>query len=287
MISERRLARQSLIACLALSLFSVAHAADKKPTNDKLPDWAPQPKPHVVEDRFRVEVMTLGASIDTNIRVDPTLATPGTLINAEDDLGLDDSQLLPLAEITLLPGDRHLIRLSGFSLRRSARATIDRTIVFDDQTYLPGETVNSTLNLTSVGLTYGYSVVKKQRVDIALTFGVQVIQVDANAVVRSRVVRDSETAVTPLPLAGIEGRFDFNERWSFEARAQYLSVEFDEIDGSVLDARAALTWRMNPYLVFGLGYRNYDVQVDSRDLDDPGIFDMKMAGPLLFMRASL
>lgn len=286
-ISERHVARQSLLACLALSLFSVAHAADKKPSNDKLPEWAPQPKPHVVEDRFRIEVMTLSADLDTDVRIDPTLVTPGTLINGEDDLGLDDSKLLPLAEITLLPGDRHLIRLSGFSLRRSARQAIDQTIVFDEQTYLPGEIVDSTLNLTSVGLTYGYSVAKTRNVDLALTFGIQVIEVDANAVVRSRVVRDSETAVTPLPLVGIEGRYDFNERWSFEARLQYLSVEFDEIDGSVLDARAALTWRMNPYLVFGLGYREFDVEVDSRDIDDPGVFDMKMAGPLLFMRASL
>jgi len=286
-ISERHAACQSLFACLALSLFSVAHAADQKPTNDKLPDWAPQPKPNVVEDRFRVELMTLSADLDTTVRIDPTLATPGTPISAEDDLGLDDSKLLPLVEITLLPGDRHLIRLSGFSLRRSAREVIDRTLVFDDQTYLPGEPVDSTLNLTSVGLTYGYSIVKTRSVDLALTFGVQVVEVEANAVVRSRVVRDSETAVTPLPLAGIEGRFDFNQRWSFEARAQYLSVEFDEIDGSVLDARAALTWRMNPYLVLGLGYRSFEVEVDSRDVDDPGLFEMKMAGPLLFMRASL
>jgi hypothetical protein len=286
-ISERHVARQSLFACLALSLFSVAHAADKKPTNDKLPDWAPQPEPHVMEDRFRVEVMTLSADIDTDVRVDPSLTTPGTLINAEDDLGLDDSKLLPLAEITLLPGDRHLIRLSGFGLRRSARTAIDETLVFDDQIYLPGEIVDSTFNLTSVGLTYGYSIVKMRGVDLALTFGVQVVEVEANAVVRRRVVRDSETAVTPLPLAGIEGRYDFNDRWSFEARLQYLSVEIDEIDGSVLDARAALTWRMNPYLVFGLGYRNFGVEVDSRDDDDPGIVDLEMAGPLLFMRASL
>ncbi|HEY5757094.1 MAG TPA: hypothetical protein VIU34_14775 [Steroidobacter sp.] len=285
-IAERHVA-QSLIACLALSLFSVAHAADKKPTNDKLPDWAPEPKPHVIEDRFRVEIMTLSADLDTELRVDPTLATQGTLINAEDDLGLDDNKLLPLAEITLLPGERHLIRLNGFSLRRSASQIIDETIVFDDQTYRPGERVDSTLNLTSFGLTYGYSIVKTQRFDFALSFGVQIVEVEANAVVRSRVVRDSETGVTPLPLAGIEGRFDFNDRWSFEARVQYLSVEFDEIDGSVLDARGALTWRMNPYLVFGLGYRTFDVKVDSRDLDDPGIFDMKMAGPVLFLRASL
>lgn len=286
MIAERTVA-QSLIACLALSLFSVAHAADKKPTNDKLPDWAPQPKPHVVEDRFRVEVMTLGASLDTDLRIDPNLATQGTLINAEDDLGLDDTRLLPLAELTLLPGERHLIRLSGFSLRRSASEVIDKTLVFDDQTYRPGERVDSTLNLTSFGLTYGYSIVKTQRFDLALSFGVQIVEVEANALVRSRVVRESETGVTPLPLAGIEGRFDFNDRWSFEARLQYLSVEFDEIDGSVMDARGAFTWRMNPYLVFGLGYRNFHVEVDSRDADDPGIFDLKMAGPVLFLRASL
>lgn len=294
MIAERNVAQrvtvraaQSVVLTLALSMFSLAHAAEKKPTNDKLPDWAPQPKPHVIEDRFRLEVMTLNAGIDTDLRVDPTLVTPGTLINAEDDLGLDDTKLLPLAELTLLPGDRHLIRLSGFGLRRSARAVIDRTLVFDDQTYRAGERVDSTLNLTMIGLTYGYSVLKTQRADLALTFGVQVVEVEANAVVRSRVVRDSETGVTPLPLAGLEGRFDFNDRWSLEARVQYLSVEFDEIDGAVLDARAALTWRMNPFLVLGLGYRNFAVEVDSRDIDTPGLVDLEMAGPLLFLRASL
>lgn len=291
MLHERKLP-VSLVSSLTLTLVmglasTVAHAADPQPSNDKLPDWAPKPKPHVIEDRFRVEVMTLGANLDTDLRIDPNLVTPGTQVNAEDDLGLDDTKLLPLAEITLLPGDRHLIRLSGFGLRRSARAVLDQTFVFDDQTYLPGEQVDSTLNLTMLGLTYGYSIVQTQRVDLALTFGIQVIEVEANAVVRSRVVRDSETGVTPLPLAGIEGRFDFDDRWSAEARVQYLSVEFDEVDGSVLDARAALTWRMNPYLLFGLGYRHFSVKVDSRDVDTPGFVDLRMAGPLLFMRASL
>jgi hypothetical protein len=29
------------------------------------------------------------------------------------------------------------------------------------------------------------------------------------------------------------------------------------------------------------------VEVDSRDIDTPGIVDLQMAGPLLFLRASL
>ena len=291
MIPERNIPA-SLVASVAVTVVmslavNLAHAADTKPTNDKLPDWAPQPKPHVIEDRFRVEVMGVGAGYDTQLRMDPSLVTQGTLVNAEDDLGLDDSKLLPLAEITLLPGERHLIRLSGFGLRRSARRTIDRTIVFDDQTYAPNEVVDSTLNLTMLGLTYGYSIVQTRGVDIALSFGVQVIEVEAKAVVKSRVVRDAETGVTPLPLVGVEGRYDFNDRWSVEARVQYLSVEFDDIDGSLMDARAALTWRTNPHLVFGLGYRSFNVEVDSRDIDTPGFFDLEMAGPLLFLRASL
>jgi hypothetical protein len=291
-IHERK-ARVGVAVSIALSLAlgtlhtNAAHAVETKPTNDKLPDWAPKARPNVVEDKFRAEVMMLGASYDTDLRIDQNLATPGTQINAEDDLGLDDSDLLPLAEITLLPGERHLVRLSGFGMRRSTQKAITRTIVFDDQTYLPGEIVNSTLNMTSVGLTYGYSVVKLQQIDVALTFGIQVIEVEANAVVRSRTVRDPETGVTPLPLAGIEGRYDFNERWSTEARLQYLSIELDEINGSVMDARASLTWRKNPYLVFGLGYRLFGVEVDSRDVDTPGRVDMNMSGPLLFMRASM
>jgi hypothetical protein len=295
-IHERKLGLSVAVLGAALNLSlglglclssGVAHAAEKKPTNDHLPEWAPKPKPNVVEDRFRVEVMMLNASLDTDLRIDPTLVTAGTPINAEDDFALDDMKLLPLAEITLLPGERHLIRLSGFGIRRSAQNRIDRTIVFDDQTYLTGERVDSTLNFTMIGLTYGYSVVKLRRADVALTFGVQVVEVEANAVVRSRVVRDAETGVTPLPLIGVEGRFDFTERFSAEARLQYLSVEFDEIDGTVLDARAALTWRKNPHLVFGLGYRHFAVEVESRDIDTPGVVDLKMDGPLLFMRASL
>lgn len=287
MIHERK-AGLSVAVSIALSLvMGAAHAADPKPTNDKLPDWAPKPRPNVIEDKFRAEVMLLGASYDTNLRIDPTIATPGTPINAEDDLGLDDSDLLPLAEITLLPGERHLIRLSGFGMRRTAQKRINRTIVFDEQTYQPNELVDSTLNMTMLGLTYGYSIVKLQQLDVALTFGIQVVEVEANAVVRSRVVRDSETGVTPLPLAGIEGRYDFNERWSTEIRLQYLSIELEEIDGSVMDARAALTWRKNPYLVFGVGYRQFGVEVDSRDLDTPGRVEMDMSGPLLFMRASM
>lgn len=253
----------------------------------ELPAWAPGPKPRVVEDRLRVEVNALFSSVDTQLRVDPSTLQLGTKIDAEDDLGLKDSELMPQAELTLLPGKHHLIRLSALSTRRSAQTIIDRTIRFDDQVYLVGERVDSEINIGLFGLTYGYRFIANDRAELTATFGIQVASVEANALVRSRVIREAEDGVAPLPLMGVEGRFDFTDRWSAEARLQYLSANIDDVDGAIMDARLAVTWRMNPYLVFGLGYRNFSLEVDSQNVDTPGLVDMKIAGPLLFARASM
>jgi len=279
----RSLFRLSRIASTAASFALLAPAL----ANAQLPDWAPKPPPRVSEDAFRAEVLVLHAGFDTTLRIDESLTEQGTEISAEDDLGLDDTEFLVQGELTLLPGEHHLVRLNGMATRRSAEKIIDTTIDFDDETYLPGERVSSELNMTMVGLTYGYRFLVKDRGELTGTFGIQITEVEANAVVRSRVVRDSENGIAPLPLVGLEGRFDLSSRWSAEARVQYLSVDIEEVDGTITDARFALTWRKNPHLVFGLGYRSFTVEVDSRNEDTPGLVDMSIDGPLLFMRASL
>jgi hypothetical protein len=272
---------RTLLAGLAgLAACSIANA--------DTPAWmSPDPKPRVIEDTLRVEVNLLSASMDTRLRVDESLTLPGTEIDGEDDLGLDDSELMPQAEITLLPGQHHLIRLSGFNTRRNASHVIDKEIFFDDEVYEVNERVDSELDLTMFGLTYGYRFIVRDRGELTATFGIQIASVDANAVVRSRIVREAESGVAPLPFLGLEGRFDFSSRWSVEGRIQYLGANVEDIDGSITDARLALTWRANPYLVFGLGYRTFEIEVDSRDEDDPGFFNLKLSGPLLFARASL
>lgn len=283
--------KQRALRCLWLGLWltGASHAAqnDGQNSNPNLPDWAPKPKPHIVEDRFRAEVSMLGAAFDTQIRLDRSLTVPGTLINAEDDLALDDQQYLILGELTLLPGDRHLVRLSGLTTRRSAQTVLERRIVFDDQTYFVNERVDSELNLTLFGLTYGYRFIASERAELTASFGIQVAEVEANAVVRSRVVRDAESGVAPLPLIGLEGRYDFGDHWSIEARLQYLTANIEDVDGSIMDARAAIAWRTNPHLVFGLGYRSFSIEIDSQNESTPGLVDMKISGPTLFIRASL
>jgi len=283
---KQRAILNALFALLGASLWcGTASAAEN--TNSNLPDWAPKPTPTILEDRFRAEVSMLGAAFDTTLRIDPSQTIKGTVINAEDDLALDDSQFLILGELTLLPGDRHLVRLSGLSARRSAQTVLDQGIIFEDDIYFRGETVDSELNITMFGLTYGYRFIANESAEVAATFGIQVVEIEANAVVRNRIVRDPESGVAPLPLIGLEGRFDFTTQWGLEVRMQYLTANIEDVDGSIMDARAAVTWRTNPHLVFGLGYRSLSFDIDSQNESTPGFVDMQISGPTLFIRASL
>jgi len=279
LISSLRSVIKALALCASSLVAMSAHAED--------PAWWPKPAPRVSEDVLRAEILVLYAAFDTRLRIDNSAALQGTEIAGEDDLGLQASQTLAQGELTLLPGDHHLVRLSGLSSHRSASRYIEKEIVFDDQTYLVGERVDSELNLTMVGLTYGYRFLVRDRAELTGTFGIQVAQVQANALVRSRVLRDAESGVAPLPLVGLEGRYDMSTRWSIEGRAQYLSVNIDDVDGSILDWRLGLTWRSNPHWVFGLGYRQFNVNVDSKNGSTPGFVDFTIGGPMLFMRASL
>jgi len=252
-----------------------------------------EPKPRVVEDLFRAEVSVVGASFNTDVRLDADDGTAGTDIDIEDDLDLDDARTLIQAEITFLPGERHLLRLGGMATRRSENTVLQRTITFEDDTFTVNAMVSSKLDLTLFGLTYGYRFLKRERFELDGTFSIQIAEVDANITGRNadgtpiRSSNDAEDGVAPIPLLGLEGRYDFSNRWSAEGRAQYIGANTMDVEASILDARIAITWRQSPYIVYGVGYRRFAIDVEANDDEDSGSVDLSISGPMLFLRGSL
>jgi len=287
------------------------------------PTWAqsyltPNPPKIASDERFRLEVDVLYGGYDTTMRLDDVqdvggvrTITPGTTISGEDDLGLPDTQFLGQVELTLLPGDHHLVRLSGLSMRRDGQTTLTRNISWDNDDYLAGERVDSHLHVSFVGLTYGYMPFRSDRYDLGLTFGLQVTSISANSEVRSRVIRESESAAAPLPMLGLEGRYEFSRRWSVDGRLQYFDLSLIEIiadigeavgleedaqklrdeladkEGTIMDGRIAIRWRQNQHLIYGLGYRFFDMDLSATNSDPSGLFQLGMTGPILFVQASL
>lgn len=264
---------------------------------------SPDPPPHAYDDRFRLEVDLLFGGYDTSLRLDRattsaagvTSITPGTTLSAENDLALAKSQLIPQLELTLLPGKHHVVRLGGLSMRRSGSTIVNRTINFGSSTYTINDRVDSHLNVSMIGLTYGYLPFRADRYELGLSFGIQISSIDANAEVRTLPPRNAETGVAPVPLLGIEGRFDFTRRWSVDARYQYMTLslfeslgaDLNNVAGTITDGRFALRFRQNQHLIYGLGYRYFNLDVNSADSDTPGQVQLKLGGPVLFVQGSL
>jgi hypothetical protein len=263
---------------------------------------SPEPPPNSVEDRFRLELDLFQGSYDTRMRLDLVvpvagmnpIVIPGTELSAEDDLGLPSSQLLGQIELTLLPGKHHLIRFNALSMRREGSAVLTKPVLWGNSVYVVGDRIDSHFNLTMVGLTYGYLPFRTDRFELGATFGIQIASVDANAV-STRNTRSDESADGPVPLIGIEARYDFSRRWSVDGRFQYLSlgliekagVDLSGVEGQITDFRVALRWRQNQHFVYGLGYRSYNVDVNATESDPSGMVTMSLSGPLLFIQASL
>jgi hypothetical protein len=268
-----------LAASVGLALAAVTAQADS------YFKW--EQKPRVVEDRFRVELGIFDARFDTRARVDAGNDAVGTQFNAENDFGLAKSKYLPLIEVTLLPGERHLLRFNALSIMRSGHQPVSRVIDYDVDTFAPGDFVDSNLDLKLRGLTYGYRLLKRDRFEADILLGVEDVEFNTNAEIRGKTQREPSGDNEPIPLPGLELRVDLTDRWSVEARAQYFSVNIQQVSGAMTDARAAVTWRMNPYLVFGLGYKQFSVNAESTNADSAGLLHLKMSGPALFLRTSL
>jgi hypothetical protein len=268
------------LACASLGFWGVtAHA--------QIPSYSREPPPRVIEDRFRFELLLQGSQIDSTLRLDPAETQRGTPLDLENDLDLDDLKTQLQFELTALPGEHNLIRLSSMSTRRSATATVDQIFMFDDQIFLVNDVVDSEVNLILYGLTYGYRFFPTNRIEITPTFGIQIAEVEARIRSRSRTVSEDEDGVAPIPLLGLEGSFAINDRWAIDARAQYLGVRISGVVGSIKDVRLGGSYQFNPHVAVGLGYRLFDIDVENEDGDNPGRVEYRLDGPMLYVRGSL
>jgi len=270
----------------------VAHADEtQKP-------WESEPQPYVLEDRLRMQVAVWNAKIDTTLRVDGTPTQAGTTLNAERDLALGSKKLMPDVELSLFPGERHLLRLGVFTSRRNNQTKLTSTVNFGKDVFNPGDTVNSTLDINMVGLGYGYRVLKDRRYELDAELRVQVATFSDNmqcSLCAPRAAgqpqpnynRQPDTITLPLPMVGGEGRVQLYKRLDFTARYYWLAATVVDTHGEIRDWQAGLLYHYRQNFGISLEYRAYNTHVDSNSNDHPGTLDMRYRGWQLGFRGSL
>lgn len=246
-----------------------------------------------IEDDFWISGSGFLANVDTKVR--STLATNpdgGTEIDLEDDLGLDDSELLPAIYAGAKLGGGFVVTAEYYSLSRDTTATIARDIIVDDVTYPINASVSAGFNTAIYRLTVGYSFIRNETTEVGAAIGLHATDLEfslsgqgssGGAPVTLQTRRKDFLA--PIPTVGLYATFEVAPRVTINARADYLSLGIDDYDGSILNAQAAVSYRFTENFGIGVGYRYVDYDLDVERDTYVASFDYKFWGPSIFIEA--
>ena len=265
---------KNAMALLTLALFAtLAHAEDYlSPT----------------EERVRLSLGAVHLTNKTSLQLDSSTGVPGTPVSGEDNFGLDKSDFEAKIEAMLRGGERHRLWFDYFSLDRTGQTTVTQPIIFRDVLLLPGDPLNSTLSLRTLGITYGYSFLHTDKYEVAATIGVNDTDISARARVttQTRHVDQTEDQAGPFPTVGLDATYVVSKRFYFDGRAQYFKVRINDLDGSLGLYELDALYRLRPNISFALGYSAVRAHLVSTQLKDSGYFNLNSSGPEFFVRVA-
>ncbi len=241
------------------------------------------------DDHVRISLGATYVSSTTNFRADPNTGFPGTQLNAENDFGLDKSEVEPKFQVMLRLGTRQRLSFDYFTLDRSGNTRVGTNpIIFRNVVFIPGDPLQTQMNLRTLGVTYGYSFWHSETLEIAATVGVHSTDISTMAKVQTatRHIIQTEDEAGFVPTAGFDATWVASKRFYVDARAQYLDVHVSNLSGSLGLYEVDGLYRFRPNVSFGLGYAAIVAHLDSTRSSQTGLFDFNSKGPEAFVRVA-
>ena len=238
-----------------------------------------------ITDHFYMRGIYFQPSVTTELRLDPAVAVPGSLLKVEDDLGLDDALNQGRLEFDLRMRDRNHLRVDYFKVDRFHQQPLPRQIVFGDFVFAQNTLFRSTLHWRVLNLTYTYSFFKSDRFEGGLGLGLHLI--DAHAEGREPGTNNIEKAdkVGVFPTIAANVAFRISKRWAVTARGQSFSASPEDFTGTLSDYHGDIQYRWRRNFTVGLGYSKFVTELLVQD-DQPLVFNMDTSGPEMFFRVS-
>ena len=254
-------------------------------TQTALADPRQEEQISTITDKYAIDIGVFYVNSDSSMNVANT-ENGGTFpIDFEDQLLLPEEQYLPYFEFTYAFNQRHNLFIDWKSLdRQSSQNAITQDFILEDidgKDYLieVGAELNTELNIDILRIGYGYDIWQGTNYTLGVSVGLHTMFIETvfngtintcltnsnssamcdNTIATPEVVDDSYTA--PLPNIGLYGDYEFYPDFTFSAHAQYFSVKYDDIDGSLVDIRLGVEANISNNWSLKLAYNYYDVDV--------------------------
>lgn len=219
---------------------------------------------------FKAGYLTLNPSGDVAVSADELT---GTILDVEDDLGMDDSEDYFL-EAALQLGAFRLFA-AYLPLSFSGTSVLTRDISFNGETFVLGSRVESDVNVEIYEAGLAWFLVDIDDMPVRVQFGPEmaVKYVDASVDLQddSFALNESESVGVPVPTLGARARVSVADYLGVVGRVGYLKYD----GNSFMDVDVQIECSPLPLVGLFAGYRYLDIEVDENDV----FIDTSFAGP--------
>lgn len=244
------------------------------------------------DDTVSLRVEAYFAGINSSLRADGANGNVGTEIDFEDDLDLSDNKTLPAIELGWRINDDWVLQGQYYSLGRRTSATLDREIIVGDTVYPVNGSVGAGFDSDVYRFTIGNLLIQSEKLEVGLGIGLHgtdfSVFIEGEGTLSgqsSRFRREGRSIFAPLPTIGAFGQWEPAERLTLSGRLDWLSLTIDDYSGRLINAEAAVAYRLFKHLDAGVAYRYVDYRLRVSQDDWNGRVRYQFSGPSLFLRA--
>lgn len=280
----------ALCALIAVPVLASEQSSEHDPNSGRpLPPDKQRLTPSPINDRFYAEGIYYPAHVKTDLRIDPHNAPAGvigTSLRAESALGLESRVNYGLPELMFRFGNRNKIRVDWLEVDRSAYHPLTETINFGNETFLVNALTASHVDWRIFTMTYTYSFIHNDRVELGTGLAVHLLQAEAQASINTTQQRQDVTGAGAFPTIPLDYAVRISRRWAVTGHAQYFHASLNNFDGWLADIHEDVQYRWKPNFSLGVGYSSVRAKLALHTGSFPGEFAMSLQGPEAFFRVS-
>jgi len=256
-----------------------------------------------LDQKFQVYIGGFFPRVSTDITINGENVSPPQ-IDFENVFGLEDSKTVLWGGARWRISRRNNLEFEFFKLNRNGSKTaVAENIEVGDTILSAGGDVESVFDISLGRLTYGFALVRNDRMEVQLKGGLHIMDLSTSVTLSGQVCEvtdpnnptctpvlssnvESESVTAPLPHLG--GSFIYGITPSVAARLQIIgfALEVDNIDGSLVEIDADFIWQPWDHWGFGAGLRYFDASVESRGSELNGKFEFDYFGPTIYVLGS-
>jgi len=188
------------------------------------------------------------------------LGIPPTLIDFETDLGIESQRMREL-RVVLRPARKHKFKIDYLPINYEvADHVLQRTIVFNGQSYTVGVPVHVHAKFTTLKIGYEYDFLYKDRGYLGFILDTKITR--ARIDFDSPINTEFAEAVAPIPTVGLAGRGYAARNVAFGGEFTFFQIpggEDREFDGSYFDYDVYGTFNFNNNAGVTGGWRKLDL----------------------------